>query len=77
MKRLQLTLVGLMALLFATGGNCSRERVESMNKMNEGVIAAQQKRFVDAVKMLESAAAIDPKNDQVFRNLAISRRRSR
>ena len=71
MKRLQLTLVGLVALLFATGGNCSRERVESMNKMNEGVIAAQQKRFVDAVKLLESAGAIDPKNDQVFRNLAI------
>jgi tetratricopeptide (TPR) repeat protein len=42
-----------------------------MNKMNEGVVAAQQKRFVDAVKLLESASAIDPQNEQVFWNLAM------
>jgi len=42
-----------------------------MNKMNEGVIAAQQKRFLDATKLLGSASAIDPQNDQVFWNLAI------
>jgi tetratricopeptide (TPR) repeat protein len=42
-----------------------------MNKMNEGVVAAMQKRYVDATKLLESAAAIDPQNDQVFWNLAI------
>jgi hypothetical protein len=62
---------GVLTLLFTTAGNCSRARVESMNKMNEGVIAAQQKRFVDAVKLLESAAAIDPQNDQVFWNMAM------
>jgi tetratricopeptide (TPR) repeat protein len=63
--------IGLFALFLCTAGNCSRARVESMNKMNEGVVAAQQKRFVDAVKLLESASAIDPQNEQVFWNLAM------
>ncbi len=70
-KRLELVLVAALTLLSSMAGNCSRARVESMNKMNEGVIAAQQKRFMDAVKLLESAAAIDPQNDQVFWNMAI------
>jgi len=71
MKRSTLVLGVVLTLLLCMGGNCSRARVESMNKMNEGVIAAQQKRFVDAVKLLESASAIDPQNDQVFWNMAI------
>lgn len=71
MKRLQWVVVGALTLSFSTAGDCSRARVESMNKMNEGVIAAQQKRFVDAVKLFESASAIDPQNDQVFWNMAI------
>jgi len=71
MKRCQVLVVGVFTLLASVGGNCSRARVESMNKMNEGVIAAQQKRHVDAVKLLEQAAAIDPQNDQVFWNMAI------
>jgi tetratricopeptide (TPR) repeat protein len=71
MKRVQVVVVGLLTLLVCVAGNCSRARVESMNKMNEGVIAAQQKRFIDAIKLLESAAAIDPQNEQVFWNMAI------
>jgi len=71
MKRFQLLMVGCLTLVVCMAGNCSRARVESMNKMNEGVILAQQKRFVDATKMLQSAAAIDPQNEQVFWNLAI------
>jgi Tfp pilus assembly protein PilF len=71
MKRCQVLVVGVFTLLSSVAGNCSRARVESMNKMNEGVIAAQQKRSVDAVKLLEQAAAIDPQNDQVFWNMAI------
>lgn len=71
MKRFWLSVSALSIFLLCTAGNCSRARVESMNKMNEGVIAAQQKQFVDAVKLLESAGAIDPQNDQVFWNMAI------
>lgn len=71
MKRCQVLVVGVFTLLSSVAGNCSRARVESMNKMNEGVIAAQQKRHVDAVKLLEQAGAIDPQNDQVFWNMAI------
>jgi tetratricopeptide (TPR) repeat protein len=71
MKRCQVLVVGVLTLLSSVAGNCSRARVESMNKMNEGVIAAQQKRHVDAVKLLEQAGAIDPQNDQVFWNMAI------
>jgi tetratricopeptide (TPR) repeat protein len=71
MKRSQLVVVALLAWFVCVGGNCSRARVESMNKMNEGVIAAQQKRFVDAVKLLEQAGVIDPQNEQVFWNMAI------
>jgi tetratricopeptide (TPR) repeat protein len=51
--------------------DCSRARVESINKMNEGVTAAVQKRYVDATKLLESASVIDPQNDQVFWNMAL------
>ncbi len=71
MKRVQLLSTGLATLLLCMAGDCSRARVESVNKMNEGVTAAVQKRYVDAVKMLDSAAAIDPENDQVFWNMAL------
>lgn len=71
MKRLQTLGVTFIAVVFLMGGNCSRARVESMNQMNEGVVYAQQKRFVDATKALERATAIDPTNDQAFYNLAL------
>lgn len=71
MKRVQLVVVGLLTLLVGMAADCSRARVESVNKMNEGVTAAVQKRYVDAVKLLESAAVVDPQNDQVFWNLAL------
>ncbi len=73
MKRLSavtLTAIALFMLL-AGAGNCSRARVESMNKMNEGVQAAQQKRYIEAVDALERAAAIDPTNDQSMYNMAL------
>lgn len=71
MSRTRIIQVSCLAVMLGFAGNCSRARVESMNKMNEGVVAAQQKRFVDATKLLDSAGAIDPQNDQVFWNLAI------
>lgn len=71
MKLSNAVAIGSIAFFLCTAADCSRARVESMNKMNEGVIAAQQKRFDDAVKLLESASAIDPQNDQTFWNLAI------
>jgi tetratricopeptide (TPR) repeat protein len=63
-----LTLVCLMAAL---AGGCSRANVESMNHMNQGVMLATQKQYVEAVQQLERATAIDPSNDQAFYNLAI------
>ena len=71
MNRFRTLAIGLLTLCVCMAGNCSRARVESMNKMNEGVIAAQQKRFVDAVKLLDQAGVIDPQNEQVFWNMAI------
>jgi tetratricopeptide (TPR) repeat protein len=71
MNRFRTLAIGLLTLLVCVASNCSRARVESMNRMNEGVVAAQQKRFVDAVKLLEQAGAIDPQNDLVFWNMAI------
>ncbi len=71
MKRVQLVGVGIATLLISMAGDCSRARVESINKMNEGVTAAVQKRYADATKLLESAAVVDPENDQVFWNLSL------
>jgi tetratricopeptide (TPR) repeat protein len=71
MKRLQILGVGLIAMLVLSGSNCSRARVESMTAMNEGVGLAQQLQYVDAVKKLETATAIDSTNDQAFYNLAM------
>ncbi|MCS6797688.1 MAG: tetratricopeptide repeat protein [Myxococcota bacterium] len=66
------TAVAAVALLVTvTGGNCSRERVESMTRMNEGVLLAQQKRYVEAIEQLERAAALDATNDAAHYNLAI------
>jgi tetratricopeptide (TPR) repeat protein len=70
-RRFQLLALGILCLCFCMGGECSRARVESMNKMNEGVLAAQQKRFMEAIKALELAGAIDGQNDQAFWNLAL------
>ena len=68
-----LRVLGVATLMFfvLTGGSCSRERVESLNHMNEGVILAQQKQFMAAVEKLERASAIDPGNHEAFWNLAI------
>ncbi|HKP59236.1 MAG TPA: tetratricopeptide repeat protein [Polyangiales bacterium] len=71
MQRLSsFVVVGLLSVL-CMAADCSRARVESINKMNEGVTAAVQKRYVDATKLLESASVIDPQNDQVFWNMAL------
>jgi tetratricopeptide (TPR) repeat protein len=71
MKRIVVTATGLIALVLCTASSCSRERVESINKMNEGVAAAVQKRFADATKSLEAATVIDPSNDEAFWNVAL------
>lgn len=71
MKRLQVLGVGLVAIFVLQGSDCSRARVESMTAMNEGVALAQQMQYIDAVKKLETATAIDSTNDQAFYNLAM------
>lgn len=70
-KKYQLLAVVLPCVVLYAGSGCSRARVESMTKLNEGVQAAQQKRFMDAVAALERAGAIDGTNDQAFWNLAL------
>jgi len=71
MKRLSALVLGLCVAAIGFGGNCSRARVESMNMMNEGVVYAQTKRYVEAVEKLERATALDATNDQAFYNLAL------
>jgi tetratricopeptide (TPR) repeat protein len=71
MNRLKALSVGLFVFVFMIGGNCSRTRVESINRMNEGVTLAAQKQYVQAAEKLQSATAVDPTNDQAFWNLAI------
>jgi tetratricopeptide (TPR) repeat protein len=71
MHRLKALSVGLFSLVFVIGGECSRQRVESINAMNEGVVLAAQKQYSQASEKLESATSIDPTNDQAFWNLAI------
>lgn len=71
MNRLSAICAGLFTFVFLIGGNCSRTRVESINLMNEGVVLAAQKQFLQASEKLERATAVDPTNDQAFWNLAI------
>lgn len=71
LRRVQVVLGALFVLMWLSGGECSRERVESLNAMNEGVVFAAQKRYLDAVERLQQAAALDPTNDQAYWNLAI------
>jgi len=71
MNRFQALSVGLFTFVLMIGGNCSRTRVESINRMNEGVVLAAQKQYLQAAEKLESATTVDPTNDQAFWNLAI------
>ena len=44
MSRSHYLLLSVVAIWVGVAGSCSRARVESMNKMNEGVIAEQDER---------------------------------
>ena len=70
MKQRPIHWVAVLCLVLM-GGNCSRERVESLNHMNEGVAYAEAKRFSEAIESLERATVLDPSNDQAYSNLAI------
>jgi len=70
-RHLTTAAVGALLVALTTAGNCSRARVESIGKMNEGVMLAQQGRHVMAVEALERATAIDPTNEKAFYNLAL------
>jgi tetratricopeptide (TPR) repeat protein len=63
--------LGAFVLLGLAGGGCSRARVESLNRMNEGVVLAAQGQYLAAREKLQSAVAIDPTNDQAYWNMAI------
>lgn len=71
-RRVGASFAGVLLFTYLSGGGgCSRERVESLNAMNEGVVFAAQKRHLDAVERLQRAVSIDPTNDQAYWNLAI------
>lgn len=71
-RRVVALLGGVLLLSYLSGsGGCSRERVVSLEAMNEGVVLAAQKRYLEAVEHLQQAAALDPTNDQAYWNLAI------
>src|SRR6185295_7077587 len=71
LRSMSMRVLTLLCLMLALAGGCSRANVESMNHMNQGVVLATQKQYVEAVQQLERATAIDPTNDQAFYNLAI------
>lgn len=71
MRQLRAFAIAAFVLVSLVGGQCSRARVESLTRMNEGVVLAAQKQYLAAVEKLQSAAAIDPTNDQAYWNLAI------
>lgn len=70
-NRLAALACGAFLSVFLVGGSCSRERVESLNHMNEGVVLAAQGQFVAARDKIQQATSIDPTNDQAYWNLAI------
>lgn len=71
MKRLQGGVAAVLVMVFCLGASCSRERVESLKAMNEGVTFAQQKRYIEATQLLQKATAVDPTNDQAYYQLAM------
>jgi tetratricopeptide (TPR) repeat protein len=71
MRQLRAVAIAAFVMVSLVGGQCSRARVESLTRMNEGVVLAAQKQYLAAVEKLQSAAAIDPTNDQAYWNLAI------
>ncbi len=71
MRQLRAVAIAAFVMVSLVGGQCSRARVESLTRMNEGVVLASQKQYLAAVEKLQSAAAIDPTNDQAYWNLAI------
>ena len=70
MNRVLIVLVGVTLLALLTGGNCSRERVESLQHMNNGVNAFMERRYQVATEELQRATVVDPTNDEAFYSLA-------
>jgi len=71
-NRSSIILSSLLVWALLTAGNCSRARVESMTRMNEGIAYAQQNRWMEAAQAFEQAGALDPTNDQAYLNLSIA-----
>ncbi len=71
MRRLRALSLGAFVMVWLVGGSCSRARVESLTRMNEGVTLAATKQYLAAIEKLEDATSIDPTNDQAYWNLAI------
>ena len=70
MNRVLIVLVAVTLLALLTGGNCSRERVESLQHMNRGVNAFMERRYQVATEELQRATVVDPTNDEAYYSLA-------
>lgn len=72
MNRSSIFISSLLVWALLTAGNCSRARVESMTRMNEGIAYAQQNRWMEAAQAFEQAGALDPTNEQAYLNLSVA-----
>ena len=70
MNRVLIVPIAISLLALLTGGNCSRERVESLQHMNNGVNAFMERRYQVATEELQRATVVDPTNDEAFYSLA-------
>lgn len=73
MKRLPALLVATLIALPLGGLECSQDRIESLEYMNQGIMLAQQDRMNEADEAIERATQIDPTHDAAYYNLALIR----
>lgn len=64
-------LLVLGATLVLGAGNCSQDRVKSMEANNAGVEQFKRKLYPQAIRELQRAIAIDSTNEAAFHNLAL------
>ncbi len=61
----------VLACTVLSAGNCSQDRVKSMEANNAGVEQFKRKLYPDAIRELQRAIAIDGTNEEAFHNLAL------
>ena len=71
MKRFSVPFISILLALPLGGLECSQDRIESLEYMNQGIALAQQDRLNEAQQAVERATQVDPSHDQAFYNLAL------